>query len=374
MTFVASNYKISIDLAQNILYGYYLDNQYNIYKYPDLISKSSVTKSIKYSCAAEITKIAINNNLLYAYGSNSGNAYLWVFELPETDTSDIELALENALYSVDLTEKCFSELNATNYSEITDMIYQDGFVYLLLKDYETANDSWKFYSRGAVIKVDPSNGNCETLGWTEGPQSTAGNYAYIFAVSNGDTISDKGPCKQDYILNENGESVLIYNPSLIRCEDLKSVDDESTLQLFAPSGLNSLSAFYGPKKFIAIKPKELVISDEGIAFYTDSRTAYNYKNINRVVTVSLENFAITDAESVAVNFSIDATNKLPDTCCYSQIATASLYRELDGEYLEIGAGDQLFYSASTYTNISTGFTAKLFSHGIPCEENQIPHN
>ena len=50
-------------------------------------------------------------------------------------------------------------------------------------------------------------------------------------------------------------------------------------------------SFYGPTRFIAVKPKKLVIADEGLAFYTDNELL-RYKNVNRVVYVDLENFAV----------------------------------------------------------------------------------
>ena len=47
---------------------------------------------------------------------------------------------------------------------------------------------------------------------------------------------------------------------------------------------------------------------------------------------------------------------------------------IDGSYVQVEDTDRLYYRASTYTTITEGFENKLFSHGIPCEENQIPHN
>ena len=64
----------------------------------------------------------------------------------------------------------------------------------------------------------------------------------------------------------------------------------------------STTAFYGPRKFVAIKPKELVIADDGIAIYVDSNKALCYKNVNRIVTVDLERFAISSSASVPVKF------------------------------------------------------------------------
>ncbi len=67
----------------------------------------------------------------------------------------------------------------------------------------------------------------------------------------------------------------------------------------------STKAFYGPQKFIAIKPKKLIISDDGIAFYTDAEGLYKYKNVNRVVIVDLEKFSAEDNEFECVVTSLE---------------------------------------------------------------------
>ena len=69
----------------------------------------------------------------------------------------------------------------------------------------------------------------------------------------------------------------------------------------------TVKEFFGPVKFIAIKPKKLVIADDGIAFYTDN-DFLKYKNVNRIVTVDLESFSIIDVSLVNVFFNGDDSN------------------------------------------------------------------
>ncbi len=57
-----------------------------------------------------------------------------------------------------------------------------------------------------------------------------------------------------------------------------------------PSSLESKNAFFCPRKIIGIKPKKLVISDDGYFFYSEG--SGKYKNANRVVTVDLDSFEI----------------------------------------------------------------------------------
>lgn len=65
-----------------------------------------------------------------------------------------------------------------------------------------------------------------------------------------------------------------------------------------------------PQKFIAIKPKELVIADDGYMFWLDNNEAY-YKNLNRVVTVNLSSFAITNVEILNnIKWKFEATGNL----------------------------------------------------------------
>lgn len=67
------------------------------------------------------------------------------------------------------------------------------------------------------------------------------------------------------------------------------------------------SYFYGPSRFVARKPDELVIVDEGNYIGTEDSVDHSISttvNKNNVVTVSLKTFAITD--STAVNFGFEA--------------------------------------------------------------------
>ena len=65
--------------------------------------------------------------------------------------------------------------------------------------------------------------------------------------------------------------------------------------------------FYGPRKIIARKPDELVIADDG----------YEYENSdekNRIVKVSLKNWAITSVEDAGVMFDGHVSQTKPDGC------------------------------------------------------------
>ncbi|MBQ7753153.1 MAG: hypothetical protein IJR80_05810, partial [Treponema sp.] len=48
--------------------------------------------------------------------------------------------------------------------------------------------------------------------------------------------------------------------------------------------------------------KKLVIADDGFAFYTASDGGIKFKNVNRVITVDLEKFAISSIENAKTAF------------------------------------------------------------------------
>lgn len=157
---------------------------------------------------------------------------------------------------------------------ITDIaILYDGTVYVLVSNvgntegdsgdsfnYEY-NQSNTMYSRGALLKIQSTSSGFEvvdTLGWT-------------------------------------GSSRLI--------KPVGEAKDESTLTIlqpltaYIPSLSESGNKFYGPRRFVAIKPKEIAIADCGANFVMPNRDEQQKGKMfahNRVVTVSLSNFAISN--------------------------------------------------------------------------------
>lgn len=154
---------------------------------------------------------------------------------------------------------------------ITDIaILYDGTVYVLVLN--VGNSSGDFggsfnyeynkgntmYSRGALLKIQSTSSGFEvvdTLGWT-------GSSRQIAPV--GDAIY-------------GGESL-------------------KPLTAYIPSLSENSKKFYGPRRFVAIKPKEIAIADCGANFVMPNcNKSQNGKRFdhNRVVTVSLSSFAIS---------------------------------------------------------------------------------
>lgn len=155
---------------------------------------------------------------------------------------------------------------------ITDIaILYDGTVYVLVSNVGNSsgdsgdlfiynyNQSNTMYSRGALLKIQSTSSGFEvvdTLGWT-------GSSRPIKPV--GDAIY-------------NGESL-------------------KPLTAYIPSLSENSNKFYGPRRFVAIKPKEIAIADCGANFVMPNCKEGQKGNMfahNRVVTVSLSSFAISN--------------------------------------------------------------------------------
>lgn len=96
-----------------------------------------------------------------------------------------------------------------------------------------APDGWDTYSRGALVKINKSFNSLQLL----------------------------------------GDSEILTSQSLFTCEDDSPLDGNF---------YQAKNNFFGPQKFIAIKPKKLVIADDGLFFYKDDDDC-KYKNINQVI-------------------------------------------------------------------------------------------
>lgn len=155
---------------------------------------------------------------------------------------------------------------------ITDIaILYDGTVYVLVSNIgdvpEDSGDTLYYnydktntmYSRGALLKIQSTDSGfevVETLGWTDSWRSIA---------SVGDATY--------------------------------SGTDLQPLTAYIPSLSESGNKFYGPRRFVAIKPKAIAIADCGANFVMPNHDEQQKGKMfahNRVVTVSLSNFAISN--------------------------------------------------------------------------------
>lgn len=159
---------------------------------------------------------------------------------------------------------------------ITDIaILYDGTVYVLVSNVGNSSgdsgDSFKYYydqsntmySRGALLKIRGTSSGFEvvdTLGWT-------GSSRQIAPVGEAEWVETTTATLQP-------------------------------LTAYIPSFSEKSNKFYGPRRFVAIKPKDIAIADCGANFVMPNcnKRLYGKRfDHNRVVTVSLSSFTISGA-------------------------------------------------------------------------------
>ena len=257
----------TIDLKNNVAYSLKGGDFDVICRYPNMISSNGANTEKE-----EITlgRGNINSFVVYdgkAYALCKENDYI-IRVFDTYDEEDIKPMIKE--YSVNLNE-FFTDALGT--AMITDMLYQDGRLYLLYKEafsWSGSPSPTTIGNRGAVIEVNLFDGSVRNTGLTT---SALSNTDYKLQGYNNSLMYKDSACTTPYIPAEE----ILMNSSV-----------QYPKICFPNEGEKS---FYGPTRFIAVKPKKLVIADEGLAFYTDNELL-RYKNVNRVVYVDLENFAV----------------------------------------------------------------------------------
>ena len=249
-----------------------------VYKYPELISSngSTVTKiyqNLSFGSEDEYQlsniHVAINNNTLYLLSSTDSVFSLRIYELNSLVGGNNSLSCSR---TVTLNFKDFLQLENFN-GTITDMLYQDGNLYFLYKESSDYSFSSAIYNRGAVIQYNLLTGSALCKGFTS-------NY-----IPNDDGFVLQAMCTDSY-----ANKFLLYTDEAGTIPFIPEVSPtEKYPNIYTPA--ENEACFYGPSKFIAIKPKQLVISDEGFAFYSNGGVLCR-RNVNRIAFVDLENFAI----------------------------------------------------------------------------------
>ncbi len=365
---------IACDIKRNELFALKKqgDNTYVLYGTGDFI-KSGINAQTAYVLKPQgfnllIRKMfAIQGGVGYFVGrSSEGGWYLLKADLArKTDSAynygqttydvDSEIVAEIPLPSGATVSDYEPELN------FTDMLYQDGAVYLLFKEIEDNIDN-KFYgseelyykSRGALIKCDVSTKSVKTIGWTEDAMdvSNTGFYGYYFSPGAGQ-FYDFYTVQASASQTKQTKWMISGNISCVWPERDYTIKSKLP-KIYSPSTGAASKGFYGPQKFVAIKPKQLVIADNGAAFYADTyKGGLRHKNAKRVVTVDLESFAISGYTD--------------NNEAFSDIATGSIYTNSFGEIMtfsEYLAGSRVFiYNGSPFgEDDSSGTTVYL---GIP---------
>ena len=240
---------------------------------PDSTNETTLQSSnfiIDSTKGSDTSTFAVQGSTLYfAYKSyDNGTCYLQRASITENADGTFAVSKVGSAKSV-------SDLGVSG--AITDIaILYDGTVYVLVSNVGNSegdsgdsfiynyNQSNTMYSRGALLKIQSTSSGFEvvdTLGWT-------GSSRQIAPVGEAEW--------------EENNTTATLRP----------------LTAYIPSLSENSNKFYGPRRFVAIKPKEIAIADCGANFLMPNRDKGQNGNMfahNRVVTVSLSSFAILGA-------------------------------------------------------------------------------
>ncbi len=300
-------YGITVDKKTNVFYLYnystYSGAQ-KIYQFSDLISNGSTDNSnfsvplnsSDYSPKYFPKLFAVHDGKFYIFANTTNDSSMTALDgrlftaqnngssMLSVDSNFVDLNTELPEIGVDITAS----------TSISDMIYQDGALYLLVREYDKWSNENTYStstSRGAVIRYDIKTNSLSAVG---------------FASEKSLTEFTTG-CTYNETPVYNSQNLTDYHIEAFTCSSSPSEI------LFKTPFDNLNSYFAGPQKFIAIKPKKLVISDTGIAFYTNSDSAVCYKNVNRGVEVDLGSLSMSGSTDVAEEFSSPVTKLPPNT-------------------------------------------------------------
>lgn len=259
--------------------GFYFINEANKINSDTNYSTPCTLSGISIYPNATYTAFAASGTELYIAYTNDGTSYLQRAKIEGENDSFTITTIGNPQSTQDMGVD----------GQITDIvIHYDGYVYVLVSQngekyvtdaYLTNESTNTLYSRGAILRLySTSNGfkvSAKT-GWTEDSRT--------IASSNKDknTFTDS-----DY------DNYTFYD-----------------VNAYIPEYSERNSHFYGPRRFVAIKPKELAIADCGANIvmpdYGSKKRGKLFKH-NRIVKVDLYKFALESSSVIDLN-SINFSN------------------------------------------------------------------
>jgi len=266
--------------------GNFKGNESNFKKY-NFVLNFTDTNSPQMAYVPSV--FGVHDEVLYLpYVTEYGGRTICFQAVAKLSSAQKDAGATTEEYSLELTENNLSPLSVesefSSNAFFSDVIYQDGYVYFLLKDEVRSSSSDNtLFTRGAIFRYNTFSeiATCLTL-----PSYTALSGKARFFMKQNEThvniYSDEG-CTTPIMLDYTNFFERIYT---------------------------SESGLAGPLKFLAIKPKKLVIADDGLAFFTDEGGNLSFKNVNRIVYVDLETFSIESTIESPTSFEADASSPL----------------------------------------------------------------
>lgn len=272
--------------------GFYFANNINKLFYEDGSQPGSITLNTPCTLSglsiypnATYTAFAASGTELYIAYTNNGTSYLQRAKIEGQNDSFTITTIGNSQSTQDMGVD----------GQITDIvIHYDGYVYVLVSQTGSKNftdmymvnnfnsdSTTTVYSRGAIVRLEPTSSGFKVsakTGWTEDSRT--------IASSN----KDKNPFTSG---SDNYKNYTFYD-----------------VNAYIPEYSERNSHFYGPRRFVAIKPKELAIADCGANIvmpdYGSKKRGKLFKH-NRIVKVDLYKFALESSSVIDLN-SINFSN------------------------------------------------------------------
>lgn len=266
--------------------GFYFINEANKITTDTNYSTPCTLSGISIYPNAQYTTFAASGTELYIAYTNDGTSYLQRAKIEGENDSFTITTIGNPQSTQDM---------GVDDGQITDIvIHYDGYVYVLVSQTGSKNftdmymvnnlisgsEETTVYSRGAIVRLEPTSSGFKLsakTGWTEDSR--------IIASSN----KDKNP----FTSGSDSDNYTFYD-----------------VNAYIPEYSERNSHFYGPRRFVAIKPKELAIADCGANIvmpdYESEKNGKLFKH-NRIVKVDLYKFALESSSVIDLN-SINFSN------------------------------------------------------------------
>ena len=264
--------------------GFYFINEANKINSDTNYSTPCTLSGLSIYPNAQYTAFAASGTELYIAYTNDGTSYLQRAKIEGENDSFTITKIGNPQSTQDM---------GVDDGQITDIvIHYDGYVYVLVSQTGSQNvtdmymvnnfnsdSTTTVYSRGAIVRLEPTSSGFKVsakTGWTEDSRT--------IASSNKDKNTFTGSDLKNYTFYD--------------------------VNAYIPEYSERNSHFYGPRRFVAIKPKELAIADCGANIvmpdYESEKNGKLFKH-NRIVKVDLYKFALESSSVIDLN-SINFSN------------------------------------------------------------------
>lgn len=256
--------------------GFYFINEANKINSDTNYSTPCTLSGLSIYPNAQYTAFAASGTELYIAYTNDGTSYLQRAKIEGQNDSFTITTIGNPQSTQDM---------GVDDGQITDIvIHYDGYVYVLVSQTGSKNftdmymvnnlisgsEETTVYSRGAIVRLEPTSSGFKLsakTGWTEDSR----------------TIASSNKDKNPFTSGSDSDNYTFYD-----------------VNAYIPEYSERNSHFYGPRRFVAIKPKELAIADCGANIvmpdYESKKNGKLFKH-NRIVKVDLYKFAL-ESDSV----------------------------------------------------------------------------